>query len=494
MTVKPRVNPKKLRPYDQPPRRRRLRIPDEPDTAATAFLVAAALWLALAGGLGLLALGMRVLPFELSVPFGIFDLGFELDRRRVEAAFANATVYGWLSNAGFAAIAFMTPRLTGRRLALEGLLLLAVLAWNSALLGGIAALYVLDLGPHSPLTAMHWIFDGGLAAGAFIVLVSFLLTAATSLRSGYVSLWFAGVALLGLLGMLSLNALIGVADWIIGLDELLQGLASVAVERATVTMWLLGMAYATLHYVVPRAASQPLASAGVALVTFLSWLALAPASALAVLVDPNVPYLVTTLGEVATMLLIVPAALAVGNLVSTISGRWSVLFGPGAGALAVVSLAFLLATSLLDAIGALRGVSALVGGTAWTQGLFVWTAFGTFTFAAFALAEHAMPRILRRAWGSGPLASVQLWLAFGGATIAGIALLGGGIAEGSLLAQQAEAEAMRADLLPYDAAAFLGFGLVALAGLAMLVNVFLMYTSAEPVAYAVPGQPVAAGH
>ena len=495
MTVNPRVNPKKLRPYDQPPRRRRLRIPDDPDTAATGFLVAAALWLALAGGLGLLTLGMRIVPFEFSFPFGVFDLGFEFDQRRVGAAFVNATVYGWLSNAGFAAIAFMTPRLTGRRLALEGLLLLAILAWNSALLGGIAALYVLDLGPHAPLTAMHWIFDGGLAAGAFLVLVSFLLTAVTSLRSAYVSLWFAGVALLGLLGMLSLNAAIGIADWLIGLDDVLEGLASAFVERATVTMWLLGMAYATLHYVVPRAFSQPLASAGVAILTFLAWLALAPASAVAVLVDSNVPVFVTTLGEVATMLLVVPAALAVGNLVSTMQGRWSVLFGSGAGALAAVSLAFLLATSLLEAIGALREVGTLLRATSWTSGVFVWGAFGTFTFAAFALAEHALPRTLRRGWSGGLLAGAQLWLAFGGATIAGVALMGGGLAEGSLLAGGADAETLRAQLLPYHAAALAGFGLVALSGLALLVNAFLLYTTAEPVTYAVPGQPAAAaGH
>jgi hypothetical protein len=131
----------------------------------------------------------------------------------------------------------------------------------------------------------------------------------------------------------------------------------------------------------------------------------------------------------------------------------------------------------------------------WASGLFVWSAFGTFTFAAFALAEHALPRILRRAWGGGLLAGAQLWLAFGGATIAGIALMGGGIAEGSLLAQRADPEALTAALLPYRAAALAGFGLVALSGLAMLTNAFLLYTSAEPVAYTVPGQPAAAtGH
>ena len=260
-------------------------------------------------------------------------------------------------------------------------------------------------------------------------------------------------------------------------------------------MWLLGMAYATLHYVVPRAVLQPLASGGVAMLTFLTWLALAPASALAVLVDVSVPVFVTTLGEVATMALFVPAALAVGNLAMTMQGRWTVLFGTGAGALAAVSLVFLLGTSLLEAIGALREVRMFLGPTDWVSGVFIWSAFGTFTFAAFALADHAVPRMLKRAWGGGMVSAAQLWLTFAGATIAGLALMGGGLAEGSLLATQTPPDQIRADLFVYRAIAFGAFGLVALGGLAMLTNLFLLYTTAEPVEYVLPGQTAAAtGH
>ena len=495
MTVNPRVNPKKLRPYDQQPRRRRTLIPSGPDSAAIGFIVAAALWLAVAGALGLLAIGMRFVPFDLSFGLGIFNLAFELDPRRVDYAFVNATVYGWLSNAGFAAICFMAPRLSGRRLALEPLVFLGLLAWNSALLAGIAALYVFDLGPHAPLTAMHWIFDGGLAAGAFVVTASLALTALTSLRTSYVSIWFAAVAALSLLGLVSLNALIGVLDWIIGLDDVLEGLASVFVQRAIATMWLLGMAYATLHYVVPRAVLQPLASGGVAALTFLTWLALAPASALGVLVDVSVPYLVTLLGEVATIALVVPAALAFGNLLSTMAGRWSVLFGTGPGALAAVAVAFLLATSMLEAIGTLQDVRIYVGRTDWPSGVFMWSAFGAFTFAALALIDHAAPRIMKRAWFEGMASAAILWLTFGGATIAGLALMGSGLAEGSLLASQAPPDEVALDLLVYRAIGFGAFGLVALGGLALLTNLFLLYTTAEPVEYVLPGQPAAAaGH
>ena len=482
------VNPKKLRPYDQPPKRRRKLIPDAPDSAATGFFIAAALWLAVATGLGTLAIGMRLITLEFSFPL-LFGFSFEFDQRRVDYAFVNASVYGWLSNAGFAAVAFMTPRLIGRRMAMEPLLMLGLLAWNMSLAGGIAALYVFDLGPNAPLSALPWLIDGGLATGALIVTGVFLLTAAASLRTGYVSLWFAAVALLALAGLTGLNALVGLLEWILNLQELPVALASAFVERAIPVMWLLGIAYAVLHYVVPRATGQPLASAGIGMLSFLTWLVLAPAAGLATLVDISIPFAITSLGNVANMLLLVPAALTVINLVQTMRGRWALLFGSGTVAFAAVSIVFLLAVSLLDAIGSLRTVQELVGRTDWERGAFLWAAYGTFTFAAFALADHALPRILRRAWGGGFLSGAQLWLAFGGVTLAGLALMGGGMAEGSLLAAGTAPDEVDAVLLVYRAVAFLGFGMVALAGLAFLLNLFLMYTSGEPVEYAVPATP-----
>jgi cytochrome c oxidase cbb3-type subunit 1 len=487
------VNPKKLRPYDQPPRRRRKLIPDGPDTGATGFLIAAALWLVVATGLGVLAIGMRLVTVEFSIPL-LFGWSFEFDQRRVDYAFVNATVFGWLTNAGYAAVAFMTPRLLGRRLTGEAMLNVAMLSWNLSLAGGIAGLYVLDLGPNAPLTAIGWLFEGGLALGALLVTASFLATAGSALRTGYVSLWFATVALLSLAGLTGLNALIGLVEVFVEVPALVLALASVFDERAIAVLWLLGMAYAVLHYVVPRATGQPLASAGIAMLTFLTWLVLAPMSGLGSLLDESVPYAITSLGHVATMLLLVPAALTVVNLVQTMRGRWTLLFGAGTAAFATIALAFLLAVSLLDAIASLRSVHVLVGATDWMRGAFLWAAYGTFTFAAFALADHALPRILRRAWNGGVLSAAQLWLAFGGVTIAGLALMGGGMAEGSLLAQGTAPDAVRDGLVVYRSVALAGMGMLAQAGLAFVVNLFLMYTAGEPAEYAVPGAaPAAAG-
>ena len=488
------VNPKKLRPYDVPPKRRRRLIPDGPDSAATGFFVASALWLAIATGLGVLAIGLQLVTFELSIPL-LFGFSFELDQPRVEYAFVNATVFGWLSNAGFAAITFMTPRLLGRRLAMEPIVTIAMAIWNLSLLGGISLLYLVELSPTAPLSALWWLMDGGLAFGALLVTVFFFTTAVTSLRTGYVSLWFAAVALLAVAGLTGLNALIGLVELFVDLPELLVALISVYVERSLIVMWLLGTAYAVLHYVVPRASQQPLASAGIGMLTFLTWLVLAPLSGLGELLDPSIPFAVTSLGNVGTILLLVPASLAVVNLFQTFQGRWTLLFGAGGIAFAAVSLAFLLGVSLLDAIGSLRSVQELVGATDWERGTFVWATYGTFTLASFALADHALPRVLRRDWGGGLLSTGMLWLTFGGAAIAGLALMGGGLAEGSLLAEGTAPADVASGLLVYRAIALGGLGLVALAGLAFLANLFLMYTSGRPAEYSASGAvPAAAGH
>ncbi len=498
MTVSPgsntRVNPKKLRPYDEPPKRRRSLIPGGPDSAASGFLVAALLWLALATGIGLLAALLRFVSIEFSVFVNVPGLRFDIDFNRslVDSAFANALVYGWLGNAGFAAATFMAPRLTGRRLVAEPLVFLGFLAWNSAALGGIAMLYVFDQGPTSTLSSFPWFVEGGMATGALIVTGSFLATVAPALRTSYVSLWFAGVALLSILGFTGLNALLGLLDYVIGLPDLALALGTLAIDRATILLWLLPMALASLYYVVPRATGQPLESNGLALLAFISWLITAPVAVLSVAVDPVIPYFVTSAGGAATMALLFPIAITVVNLVLTTRGRWSLLFGTGPVAFAAVSMTFLLAAAMLDAIGSLGTVRDFVGGTDWIRGSQIWTLLGAFTFAGLAFSEHAISRVLHRDWGANALSAAQLWCIFAGATLAGVALMGAGMAEGAFRARAADAETIAAGLVGYHFVALAGIGLAAIGGLAALVNIFLAYTSGRPVARPAPSQPATA--
>jgi cytochrome c oxidase cbb3-type subunit I len=480
------ANPKKLRPYDEPPRRRRGLIPDSPGSAATGFLIVAALWLALAGGIGLLAVGLRIFPnVSLSLPL-IGGAKFQVDAERAQLAFLNVVVYGWLTNAGIAAIFFITSRLTGRRLFMEKMAMLGLLLLNLGVLAGVAWIYVANPGPVTGLSAFPAPVNGLMLLGVLIAAGAFFATEGDPTRgSRYISSWYFAIALLALLGLLAGNVALGVLD----LPEKTELLASLFVQRALEAYWLLGVALGTLYYVIPRETENPLYSTGLAILGWATWLLLAGPSGLALLVDPSVPYFITTLGIVATLLMLVPAFLVVANLVLTVRGRWGLLLSAGALPFAIVSLVFLLATALLQAIGVLRAVQLLVDHTEWVSGAFIYATLGAYTFALLSFAEYAFPRLLRREWGGGFLSGAELWTGFAGATIAGLALIGGGLAQGSLLAQSAPPDQIATALFPFRLAAAGGLGLWALAGLALLVSLFLMYTSARPARYALPPAP-----
>ena len=135
------VNPKKLRPYDQPPKVRRPLIPNEPDNAATAFLVAALVWFLLATGIGVLWTALQLFPDQLSLHLAMPSLRgvitFELTPATTASGFWNSLFYGWFANAGFAAVFFITPRLVGRRLAGETMAMGSAVLWNIGMLAGL---------------------------------------------------------------------------------------------------------------------------------------------------------------------------------------------------------------------------------------------------------------------------------------------------------------------------------------------------------------------
>ncbi|MDP9468230.1 MAG: cbb3-type cytochrome c oxidase subunit I [Chloroflexota bacterium] len=486
------VNPKKLRPYDQPPKVRRPIVPNAPDGAATAFLVAALVWFLIATGIGLLWSAMQLFPEQLTLSLAIPTFGGELtvefSPATVSAGFWNSLVYGWLGNAGLGAIFFITPRLLGQRLVDERLAVASASLWNVGLLAGLAVLYVPQLVAAGTLTEFPLPIDGVLLLALLLANASFWRTLLASGEVPYVSIWYFGVALLALLGLYGLASLLP----LLNLPTTGALLANAFYVRALETLCVSGLALGTLYYVVPRATGNPLYSWGLAMLGWLLWLGLGTLAPLASLVDTSVPFVITQLGNVATLLLVVPAFLVVANLLQTMTGRWTLALSPGTVPFALVAVSFLVATSMLEAIGALGSVRALIGGTEWGVGVRFFAFFGTATLAFLALADHAFPRLLRRDWSGTFLAEVTLWAGFAGAGLAGLSLIAGGIAQGSLLSQGASPDDITGTLFWFRLVLGAGLGLVALAALLATLNVFLMYTSARRADYAVIGEATAA--
>jgi cytochrome c oxidase cbb3-type subunit I len=494
------VNPKKLRPYDQPPRVRRSLVPSRPDSAASAFLVLSLLWLVAAAGLGALWVLMASFPdqlrfsTEVQVPV-IGALPIEASQTTVFSAFMNALVFGWLSNAAFAAILFVTPRITGVRLVGEQMAWGGMALWNLGVAGGLAAVYLPSLSADGLLAEFPLPFDGLLLLALLNVNAAFWRTLLVAReRLPYVSLWFFGLGLLAFMGAYALGAAAQAAAFFINLDSTAVALVYAFVARMIMTYWVLGIALGSLFYVVPRATLNALASGGLAMASWLLWAGLSGLSGLAGLVDTSVPFFVTTLGNVATLLLIAPIYLAVGALAMTMRGSWTASLTPGTLGFAVISMAFLLAAALLDAIGALRSVQDLVRGTEWSTGATVFATLGAATFAFFAFNEHAAPRVFRRDWRGSLLTDAQQWGTFAGVMMAGLALVAAGIVHGSLLGDGAPPDVIAGTLMWFRIVAAGGLGLVALGGVCAVLNLFLLYTTAQRADYAPAEAAAAAGH
>ena len=494
------VNPKKLRPYDQPPKVRRPILPNEPDNAATAFLVAALVWFLVTTGIGLLWTALQLFPdaltIRLEMPTFSGVLTFELSPATTTSGFWNSLVYGWLGNAGLGAVFFITPRLVGRRLMSETMASASAALWNVGLIAGLAALYVPQLTASGALTEFPLPVDGALLLALLLANVAFWRTVLSSTdRVPYVSIWYFGVALLALLGLYGLATLASFAPFVT-LPDVAAGLVNAFYGRALETLCLGGLAIGTLYYVIPRASGNPLYSWGLAMLGWLVWLGLGTLAPLAALVDTSVPFAITQIGNVATFMLVLPAFLVVANLLLSLSGRWTLLLSPGTVPFALVALTFLIAASLLEAIGSLGSVRALVGSTEWGAGVRLFGLLGTVTLAFLALGDHAFPRLLRRDWGGTLLAEATLWAAFAGAALAGLALITGGVAHGSLLAQGGSPAEIEGFVFWFRLVLGAGIGLSALAAAVVALNVFLMYTSGRPAEYAVLGDalPAAAGH
>ena len=92
------ANLKKLRPYDEPPTSKDPLVPAWPDSAATMWFVAAAVWLVIATGIGAIWILQAMFPqailhWHAALPFNL-NIWIVLDATRMLPGFENALVYG----------------------------------------------------------------------------------------------------------------------------------------------------------------------------------------------------------------------------------------------------------------------------------------------------------------------------------------------------------------------------------------------------------------
>ena len=367
----------------------------EPDFAARQSILWALVWLI--GGVTVALVAQVVL----LRPSFVAEFGF-LSYGRIHAVADTAIVFGWLGCSVFAAIFGLLPRIASVQLHNEPLGAATTLTWSVALTIGMIAV-LLGAGQGRPL--------GELPAGADLVLALLLVmvlynAGVTVVRRReqtlYVSGWFLlAAAVLGPLVFIAGN--LPVASGVT--DSIVSGFYRNGLEM----LWLLPVALAIAHYVIPVETGNGLTSSAVARTTFWSLMIAGGWCGQRFFLQGPAPDFVDSMAVGMTFVLLIPVLSAAANLYASGRGSWSLVSHAYGLRFAASGLGLAVVWILLVAISTVPSFNRFVGVTAWQSGLRHLAIFGVFSSFAFAFVYHAYPMMVGRDWYSRSLASLHFW-------------------------------------------------------------------------------------
>jgi cbb3-type cytochrome c oxidase subunit I len=462
--------------------------PRETDSAARRHLIAALVFLLVAGFFTLLMFVKMAYPNFLSgQAFTTYG--------PLRPITISTTVLGFLTLMHLAAIYYLVPRLTGARLWNERV---ANLGLWLAIGVNVAAVVSLAAGfsdGREWLEIPWWLDIAAIAMLAVPTLVVTLTMRSRTEEGLFVSLWY---FLAGLYWVIALFV-VGSIPNLYGAAAQIQSSFFVS---GVIELWLVGIGIGIAYYLVPKITDNPLFNRQLALIGFWS-LAFAGAwvGQSRFVYGPGPEWLKTT-ASVFSLALVVAAMAVVANLVGTMRGKWSMVRESAPLRFALIGALLYLVVAVLRLLQGFRSVAAIIGLTSFGDGTIVLTLFGLSSLWAAAFTYHALPRLIGRRVYSARITTIHLR-----ATLVGVGLLAGLLWLAGLVSGYSWAAGALTGTYVAVGDGFvntldqvrLAYGLAALAALvlfggqiAFAYNAYRTFTSGSPTAHEalVPGDPM----
>jgi cbb3-type cytochrome oxidase subunit 1 len=437
---------------------------DEPWSPSRRFLYLGAAW-------GVLAV-LHELAASLHLVFpGIFGDVSWLSYGRLMATARDLWIFGFCSNLLLAALLAIVPSTVREPLWGVRLANLAFWLWNLAellawwdLLRGISRGRLWGEAPPS--------VDLLRLAAALVVLGSLVRTVRAGKRGDPVA-WLGTGSVTGLVVVLVLGKGLftpgGNPYW-----GIMDALAQAFFRQGLGWLWLFGAASAVALSFTGGRLNAGNGNPSLALVVLVTTAAFAPFSTGSEFIWGPVPFWTQTVGAVASVLLLIPAASTAAGVWRALEGQWARLSeSPGLAFFPVGSVAFLFG-ALGSGLASLLGPARIAGLTLWTEArtaLLLGAGAGSVALgAAYVLIPAAIGRMLispRLAWW-------HFWAWTGGWFLAVGALLLAGLVQGAVWATGTVPFGHGANAVaPYLATRAIALGLVALGQVAFCWNLFL---------------------
>ncbi|MBT8207100.1 MAG: cbb3-type cytochrome c oxidase subunit I [Acidimicrobiia bacterium] len=380
---------------------------------ATAHLLASSAFLALGGILTVLAMA--------SVSF--LSLSGPLSYGRLRPMAMLVVMLGWLVPAFAGTAYYLLPRLTGAPLFQPRLAALGLLGTSGLTILGVLWL-ALGLGDGTEPFGLPWYLDVLILGVVSIpAIVTFGTIRNRNEEGVFASLWFVMAAVIWLPGLALVSALPNLAA--IG-----RQLQEVVFSSGFQTLWVTAMGFGVAYYVAVKQTDNPLANRQIAKAGFWS-LAFAGAflGPVQVAFGPTPDWL-DSISAVLSLALPVSAVATAAAVATTIDDDWSdasdrpALLAVGHG------LALAIVASVLSVFGAFSSAAALVGFTAFWDGIQFLVLFGVGGTFLSAFAYQAIPPMTGRQIDDIANAGRQIRLVTWGSLTTGLLLVIAGMLTG----------------------------------------------------------------
>ncbi len=393
------------------------------NSAATSFLISAAVWLVIGTVFGLLLTIEFVFPdFAKGISWLVFG--------RLRQAHVNTVLFAWLSGAMMGAWLYIVPRLTGRKIYSELLGHFSSVAWNISLLFGIAAI-MNGQTQGREYAELIWVVDVAVMVVLIVNAFNILMTIHHRVEPKlYVSLWYiiATVVLFPIIYFIGnvmwappTGSLTGINDtifnWFYG--------------HQVLGLWFTPGLLAVIYYIVPKETGTPLYSTWLGLIAFWGLLLFYTGVGAHHLLWAPIPYWLKTIAVAESFGMVIPVLAFMFNILLTMRGNWSHVRSSVPLLYALTGWAAYILVSFQGSNQALRGVNELTHFTQYVPGhaMLALLFFGAST--CIAAAYYIMPRILGCSLYSRRLARAEYALYAIGFAVFFISFLVGGAIQGA---------------------------------------------------------------
>lgn len=397
------------------------------DTAASrpvmTFFATAVAWLIVSTVLGFIASVKLVSPsFLADYPF--------LTYGRVVPAFHATLVYGWASLAGMGVGIWLMSRLCRVQVRYPGSLVFGICIWNLGLLLGVLSILA---GKSTGIEGME--IPRGMAA---IMLVGYLLIGiwpgllyrARRDIPAYISVWYLAAAFFWF------PLLFGMGYFFISMPEVRGVMTAVVAawfSQGVLLLWITALGLAAAYYLIPKVINKPIYSYNIASLGFWTFLVFGGLTSMVRLSGGPIPAWLVTLSVAASILMLVPVATVLANMVSTLRGKTGmVAYSPTVRFTAFGLAGFALA-SLLFFLSGFRGFDKIVHFTLFGSGCRLLLVYSFFSMVMFGAIYYIVPRLVGREWNSVGLIQTHFWGSAYAGSVAILMVVFSGVASGMAL-------------------------------------------------------------